>query len=494
MLSSMIGSGRSHRRWVRTFATVVDEQAAMRSCSRSRYGMPTAHHSSMLDLEIDWNILDSSAAAVQPTPAPAPLTATADDDLAVSEESRQLVEREREIAREHGFAHDDTKLFYAPWTKLWDIGQDAARGYAAEYAATPTIASAAELHGATIAAEKRQDRVITLRDWRLDTEGRLASTVHPDRVASLSDTAWTQLGARQAEIPVPQRPTDPGVVGKARAAALSAPRGNVNAWIAMVPSDVKARVRMLDGAPQIFAIVSAGSRGYTAYDSDAVLRDLARVLPDTRCTVEYDEATTRMRARAVLQAPIDIPAFSGVGRVHQAGVQFSTRDDGMMALTGRAFIVRIRCKNHSLVEEKQGEIRRKHTGSYAALREQISTLVGRMPEMIDALRSVWSRAAAEHYLDSETGKRLSAPEAIARLVVHGHIPTGGLEQKDAIAAYVAAWRAEDSPHSAAGVIMAIQRAAHETTWRTRWTDDQIEATASGLLYQHVYTLDAAESA
>lgn len=430
------------------------------------------------DIEIDWNRDDGTTPA---KPQPPQLTTNT---------SAQLVESEREVAKEYGFKHDDSKLFYVPGTELAESGLERSQKYAAEYAALPGIALAASQHRTTVMNELRRDRNIRLSDWRLDSSGLLSSTLET-KSATLSDTAWAQLGLRHSEIPAPLCSLSLEV-NAARVAARSAPKGNVNAWIGAVTGEVKSRVRTVDGARQIFAIVSSGARGYTAYDSDAVMADLARAMPDTKCQIEYDPATTRLRARAYIQAPVDISAFVGVGRVHRAGVQLTTRDDGMMALTGRAFIERVRCKNHTLVEEKQGEIRRRHVGDYAQLRAQINTLVGRMPAMIDALRGLWSRAAAEYYLDSESGIQLSAPEAITRLVVHGHVPTGGLEEKDAIAAYTNAWRVEDSPHSAAGVLMAVQRAAHETTWRTKWSSDEIESAASELLYQPVYALASHE--
>ncbi len=422
---------------------------------------------------------DNNPAATQPMRAAAPMSTNGGWDLGVSEHAATLVKSERAIATEFGFAHDDGKLFFEAGTHLADVGMDAARAFAAEYAALPTIADASERHTATIAAELRIDRVINPSQWRLNLDGRLYNTSDASKSALVSDTAWSQFTQLQNEI-------------VNAPAATNAPRGNVNAWISQVPATVerKARVRTLDGSREIFAVVSNAKRGYTAYDSDKALRDLARAMPDTRCTIEYDAATTRMRARAVIQAPIDVGAFVGVGRVHRAGVQFTTRDDGMMSLTGQAFIERIRCKNHTLVMEKLGSFRRKHTGTYEQLQAQIATLVGNMPQMIDALKSLWSRAAAEYYLDSETGANLDAPEAIARLVTHGHLSTGGLGNSEAIDAYTNAWRAEECPHTAAGIIMAVERAAHETTWRTRWSTDEIEEQASTLLYQNVYTLAA----
>jgi len=419
----------------------------------------------------------------QPQPAPA------DDggwNRGVSEASAALVEKERELVKTFGFKHDDKELLFAAGTQLADVGLATAQQYAADYKALPFTPEAAERHTATIAAEQRKDRVIKPCEWRLDINGHIRQLTNgaldAKVSAALSESAWTQLSQRQTEIP-------------AANAARDAIRGNMNTWLGQVPDkiEVKARVRTHGAGRQIYGIVSSGKRGYTAYDGDAVLRDIAKVLPDMRCEVKYDAETTRLRARAIIQAPIDIPAFSGVGRIHQAGIQFTTRDDGMGSLAGSGFISRVRCKNHTLVEERSSSIRRRHVGNFETLRAQISTLFGKLPEMIAELQNLWSRAAAEYYLDSETNEKLSAPEAIARLVHAGHVPTGGLSVEEAVDAYVSAWRAEESPHSAQGVLMAVQRAAHESSWKTKWAEDEVEQAASGLLYQNVYVLDAPES-
>ena len=440
------------------------------------------------DGEMNWNI-----GAQAPLNPPVPVKAPNPD---VSEDCAALVEDERALVKEFGFKHDDGKLLYAPGTKLWDIGHKETQRLAAEYAALPTVGDAATAHANVIKAELRKESVITPANWKLDSSGKLYDTSEPKRAAGLSDSAWSQLCAVQSEIVI--APTDTADVRAAKGAALDAPRGNINAWISQVPTTETRmmRVRTHRGVRQIFGVMSNSSRGYTVYDSHTALADLARILPDAKCEMTYDADTTRLRARAIFQAPIDIPAFTGVGRVHRIGIQFTTRDDGGMSLCGQGIVERGRCKNFSRVMEKAGIVRRKHTGTYAELQTQIRTLVGKMPELIERMRALWSKRAAEFYLDGESGKQLTAPEAIKRLVAHGHVSCGGLSTEDATAAYVAAWRAEDSPHSVAGVIMAIQRAAHETTWKTRWTTDDIEEHASGMLYQSVSVLrlDEPESA
>lgn len=433
---------------------------------------------------------------------------TDDDASEVSEASAQLAEAEAQLVREFGFKASDGDLFFVKGTKLWDVGIAASKKHAAEYAKLPTIEQAASQLSTTIAAEQRRDRVIEPAKWTVDREGllRLDPEAGPNGeqvngiAVQVNSTAWTQLGSLQSTLvePLPP-PWDPNYeTAKAARDALpkelikawEAPRGNVNAWIDHVKGERKMRVRNApDGTGrQAFAMVS---KKYAPYDGDACLRDLAKALPGVKCELRYNPENTETRVRALIQAPIDIPAFVGVGRVHQAGIEFRTRDDGMGSLSGRGFLVRVRCKNHSLATEQATKIKRRHVGTQADLVAELQGLLGTIPTMIEKLRELWSNAAAHHYLDTD-GTPLSVQEALTRLIVNEHIPTGGLKLDDAVENYMSAWRAEESPTSAAGIMMAVQRAAHEGSWRTKWATDEIEEAASKALYQPVYVLAAPE--
>lgn len=457
------------------------------------------------------------ATTTTPTTAPTlTLSQTDDDSTDVSEASAQLATAEADIARQYGFKADDGELFFVKGTKLWDVGLAASKEHAAEYAKLPTVEGAASKLATIIAGEQRRDRVFAPSEWRLDVAGKFKPlaeqtietkngpvTAQPDALAvQLNPTAWSQLGQSQASLvePLPA-PWDSGYeAAKAHRATLapellkawSEPRGNLNAWLGHVTTERKGRVRNApDGTGrQMFAVVS---KRYQDYDGDACMRDLARALPGTKCDLRYNAETTETRARIYVQAPVDIPSFVGVGRVHQAGIEFKTRDDGMSSLSGRGFLVRVRCKNHSLTTENATKIKRRHTGTQADLVAELQGLLGTIPQMIDDLRALWSNAAANYYLDTD-GTVLSVEEAITRLITNEHIPTGGLGIDGAIANYMSAWRAEDSPTSAAGIMMAVQRAAHEGSWKTKWATDEIEEAASKALYQPVYVLNAPERA
>jgi len=250
-------------------------------------------------------------------------------------------------------------------------------------------------------------------------------------------------------------------------------------------------------AREIFACVSADPRnGYTVLDGSEVADLMARGLRDagmadrTKCEIKYDRATTRYQIRAILPAPVEIPDHRGVGRMSSLFLDISGRDDGLGRITGNMGAMIFRCMNASLAQTTGSQWSKIHKGDMSEIRYLVANMSGQFGSVARDLQAVWTRASAEYYLDSESGARLSVPEAIARLVNAGTVPTGGKSVEDAIDAYTVAWRAEGSPASAAGVIDSLTRAAHECTWATKWGQTEIEESASNLLYQNVYTLDA----
>lgn len=272
---------------------------------------------------------------------------------------------------------------------------------------------------------------------------------------------------------------------------------NVNAGLAKLGTRADAvnrvvRARTVGGERSAFAIVS---ERYAACDAPAAmdlllggLRD-AGIAAAARAEVTYDAPSTAWAIRAILQAPIDVPAFAGVGRVHQVFVDLRGADNGTSSIRGKLGAIRIRCLNASLSQATGLTMARRHVGDVASLRSAIAAIPAQFGKLATEMRSIWSAAAANWYLDADGGN-LSAPEAIARLVAHEYLPTCGATEAEAVDRYVAAWRAEESPHSAMGVVMAVQRAAHEG-WSTRWASDEIEAAASTLLYRHVNVLSQA---
>lgn len=367
----------------------------------------------------------------------------------------------------------DEGQLYADGTALAESGHEALAGYDAAFKALPPASTALADFRAQIEAEAREDLTSDLVDWRIDRAGLLDG---PSRFPmSVGRTAWRQLSEISGQ-------------------------PNINAGLAK-RTRAPRRIRTREGGDsrEVFGIVSQDpQRGYQVFDGPQVADAFAAglkasgMLSGAKMTLTYDRESTRYDIRAVVQAPIDVPSFSGVGRLHQLFARVTGGDNGMHGISGGLGALRIRCLNATLVETKGTTWNKRHVGDMSDIGQLVQGLVSQFGQAAESVQAVWSRAAVDHYLDTD-GTPLSVQEAFTRLVAHGHLPTGGMEADAAVDAFMSAWREEESPTSAAGILMAVQRAAHETTWATKWGSTEMEEAASALLYQPVYQLASIEA-
>lgn len=397
----------------------------------------------------------------------------------VNEGAKSLALDEKAVAERHGFNVDRSQLFYDEGTKLMDSGDDKLDREAVTYDGLDTLFLASANHHATIAAEQRKTSEVELAGWRLDIDGKLRE---------VKDGKFGPLHIDVADHAINQmRP----YVKKGYAAGP-----NPNTWMGNIEGKQRLRARTrADGVREAFAVLGpASTRGYVEFDTDRVLAEAAKQLAgmNLKASVRYSEGSTRMSAKIIAQAPVDIAAFRGVGRVHQIGVMLTAADNGSVSISAEAFLIRIRCLNATLVKAKGGtKARVRHVGNVERMGEALKGALDDAAAAIPEMQDLWQKAAIEHYVDAASGTQLGMKDAFQRLIELGHLPRGGLGLDGAISAYMSAWRAEDSPTSAMGVIMAVQRAAHETSWRSVYAEDEVNEAASDLLYQPVYTLSAA---
>ena len=412
----------------------------------------------------------SQPPSLVPMPAPAQIVSQWGATV-MSDTARVVAETESAALLAHGIG--SSEQYFATGTALADSGHAALEEADKAFRAMPPPSTALADFKDTIAKELRSDQIVNLRDYRINSFGRL-SALHSDGGHAIEENAYRQLGQ-------------------------AAEATNINAGLesSVAPLTRRMRNRVIGGKDSSYALVSANARqGYTICDGNQVadlvlngLRD-ANMLAGAKTAVTYEEGSTRYSLRTIVQAPIDIAAFRGVGRVHQIYMDVTGGDDGMASVKGSMGAIRIRCLNASLSRAEGSTWRVVHKGGMVEISRLVASMAGKFAAVATDMQEVWARAAGNYYLDADGG-RLSPTEAITRLVAHGYVPTGELSAEGAIEAYTAAWRAEDSPESAAGIIMAVQRAAHETNWRTKWGESDIEVAASDLLYQPVYVLDEA---
>jgi len=415
--------------------------------------------------------------ATPATRAPAPVAAFVSD--AISQPARDLALSEASIVNAHGFTATRSQLFFDEGTSLMKEGVETLEREALKTAKLPDLDDAATTHGAMIKAEQRKTSEITLGNWRLDIDGLFRE---------VEGGKFTKKAIKIADHAIKQ------AAGFADGTITTGP--NANTWLGTCDGTQRARAHTRrDGSRVLFALQGPeSSRGYTEFDSDRVLFEAARQLRGMglKADVLYSQESTRMTAKLFVQAPIDVPAFVGVGRVHQAGVIIRCADNGSLSIQVDGLIVRVRCMNATLVRAKGGhKVRVRHVGDVSRMGEAVRAALAQATAAVPELTNLWQRAAVEHYVDKASGTTLGMQEAFERLVAAGHLPKCGLGAAGAVEAYMSAWRAEDSPASAMGVVMAAQRAAHETSWKSQYAEDEVNEAASQMLYQPVYTLAGA---
>jgi hypothetical protein len=405
-----------------------------------------------------------------------------DPSLPINETARTLATDEYHAAINPDAADNEVSkgLLFATGTEGYVGGSlDFKANYTAQWdecvKGSLPCGEAADKHLDTIASESRADVVEPVSNWRINLSGNAQRM--SDGFAVSTDFAVREAAYKQF------------------CQITKAPAYNANAGLSTFKGkrDHRVRVRRIQGEalPEIYAVTGGpgDGRAYAPFDSDKLVDSLRKICPDTRLKVDYDQPTTECRVKAYFMAPLDLLEFgAGVGRVHHVYMDWRTADNGTMSLSGSLGIVRAVCRNSGLAHHKKASVTLRHSGNYERLAQAVTTLNEGMAEVVDSLRKVWQRALTEQYTDRESGSALSPQEAIKRLVAQGMVPLAGESEESATERYIDAWSREPV-YSAGGIVMAIQRAAHEGSWSTKWAEDQIEESASELLYQRVYVLD-----
>jgi hypothetical protein len=343
-------------------------------------------------------------------------------------------------------------------------------GQRVQFEAMPDLEDACEHLGALVAAEKRRDDKIDLRDLRVDSLGALIAPQRGDVIPGvprleMMERAWSQLTAR-APRHVP--------------ASL---RGNVNQWLR--ESNGTAVARTMESASgkaqECFALVS---ERYQPHDADQVASELARAMSgnDLKGRVKYMGSGSRYEIEAVLARPFDVD-----GDIHRVIVGVRSSDDGTMSqqITFKAW--RLKCLNGMFIADSHLLRRVWHKGNVNRLREQFADGLAMAREAIESFSNHWRRAQRDRFVDAATGTDLVGMEALRRLVGTGGIVVPNIKAADLLAKFSVAWEAEPGD-SVSDVLNAVTRAAHTATWRNSWTTENLEAVAGTLLYGQSYAL------
>jgi hypothetical protein len=370
---------------------------------------------------------------------------------------------------------DGTGTAFPHGTALCDYGVMLADRDRADFLSLPTVEAGMDALRAVVQAEQRADHWIDLGGVSLDDAGRIVTEPDLETGVAVNRLASSEDGlARLAAFA-------PG--GSANRLAT-----NVNAWASGRRGHrVRFRTRLTadERDRELYAVLGPD---YVPYDLDSIATDVAELLPsDARVRLSYD----RQRAciDAVLQNPHHFPDSTGVasvGEAHRLALRITTADDGSEEFALRWSAERIRCVNLTLLTGSNTVFRARHTR--CDLAASIRAALAAQGAVMTEFAAVWRAAWRSYYYDTvRAGDRLSAEEALRRIVFHGLLWIPRLRQEEVWSAVKAAWDAEPGD-SVAHVHNAITRAAHKTPALRGWADTVVEEQAAMLLYRRVHAL------
>jgi hypothetical protein len=346
------------------------------------------------------------------------------------------------------------KPFFAVGTPLAKSGKDKFRALATDHAQKPLIEEAATEAANAIAAERRANFVVPLRDLRITPEGQIT---RGKGSIPLEPLAWDALiGMASPVLPSGKpllRTLDPDL------------RAEVwNRQAAKLPDTAQAQigVRNVNGAWQAFRAVS--STYPTTAQADKVLRGVAEALrgEEMRGSVVYDPASTRVRWEAAWMAPQSIdPRVGDVMRVGAAGSTADAANGGFRVSMG---VTRILCVNLTIADAYLAAFRRAHRGNLDGVVDEIVATVKAVPTAFAAFAKDWqiARNTAIKGVSLYGKVYADVPAALTALVTEGKIDAG-VARDVQIEAMLAAYNAEQGD-TLADLINAVTRAAHEAEW------------------------------
>ncbi len=433
-----------------------------------------------------------------PAPAPVPVVR----GVTVDAEGAARATADEKAAREAGFAVRPP--LYTIGTMVVDLGVENFRASRQEFESKPTAREACASLAQRVVAEDRKDHVVAARDLTMLPDGRLQGPLNGQPVYPLSQRALEGLctfttpggGGYLAECPpelratnmnhwlpralrLDKRATDRAVAEWLKAKEVAERYGTTfNApepKPILVPREVTVRTRKAGDSREIFAVT--GPR-YGAYDIDKIAAQVAAGVPDdARCDIIYDGH--RARINVLFHSNIQ-PENAVAGEIFRAGLLITTDDSGAGSIKISAEVERNLCLNLIIIDFKQLLVgSRRHIGTTGNIAQDVKNHIEAAMNKIGYFVQKWSEANAENVLERYGLEDMEQVfEGLVRNKVV-HVP--GYRPEEQVKRLLAAWNKEPM-RTKAGVLNAITRAAHEQTWRTWATAEELERKAGELLF------------
>ncbi len=402
----------------------------------------------------------------------------------------QRATEDARLAEEAGFTLPATVVPFG--TAVIALGVDRYRQSHAEWDALPAALTMLRDFGGRIAAERRTDPIVAVRDLSMSAFGELQGPVGAPRPLSLP--AWRQLANFGYTVEGEDRrrrllPTGAATYLSDPATPLSRRGTEISYHCRQAHPAAQARVRCRtrEDQQEVWAVLSPAYQ--TDCDADKVAGELGRGtygLVGAKGQALYDGH--RWTLDLLWHSDLPIGESPVAGEIFRAGVRITSADDGSAGIRVKAILWRNLCLNFGIIgtaeQESYTTHRRKSLAAW--LREHVSKAL----DSTKGFARQWGDAHRQKLLGEA---RTQPAEAFGKLVDLGFLaaPEGsGLTAKDYVERLVTAYRAEggytaDPKHiiTVADGYNAVSR-AHMHTWASPWmVQDQQEQ--AGALYQRV---------
>jgi hypothetical protein len=363
-------------------------------------------------------VADTSSAIPEP-PAPLPVgtvTRTVEAGT-VSEAARERQERVNEALRTIGIV--PTPPVYAAGSVVNDTGVENFRLSRLEFDKLPTVREAVADVKARIAAEKRADIIVPVRDLRMNPDG---SITRGSGDVWLEKNGLRQLLSRAKVFPDAYRVMEAAPPATRAAFFNDMVKHYADTTLKDARVTLRGRMNPDTNRPQAYAFVGPG---YAAFDGDRVIGTLADVFGgnrDTRAEIVYDPNDTSIRADVLYHADrmVDLSA----GDVFKGGFRLRTADDASSSIRGGGLAYRNLCLNLIIVATETSDLfRRIHRGSVGDVAASVREAATRVIGAFDAFADDWGRLRTTDITKVEVyGTTYSSvPDALTGLVDAGRI-------------------------------------------------------------------------
>lgn len=433
--------------------------------------------------------LNDSPAVATPEPAPAPVVR---GKTVCAEGAARAIEDEQ-AATSAGFSVRPP--IYQIGTMVVQTGVENFRASRQAFDDMATAGDALHKLAEQVKAEDRQDHLVAapnmeiLPDGRLCTKGNGCYPLSERGFESLCTFVTPGGGGYLAECPPDLRATNMNYwLPQAKRLDKRAYNRAVKDWMDsgrryaepkpeefMVAREVTLRTRKQGEGREAFAVT--GPR-YGVFDIDQLADQIMDGLDgDARAEVIYDGYKARINV--IFHSNL-APEKAVAGEIFKAGMLIKTSDDGSGALKFMAQVWRNLCLNLIVIDFNQLLVgSRRHIGTGESIAQDVRAHLEATKAKIGYFVKKWDESSVDNVM---ARYNLASPEDVIKgLCLNKVVHVPGVRPVDLVEKLTKAWQAEPG-YTKTAYVNAVTRMAHQESWRTWTTTEDLETKASELLF------------